>query len=74
MHLTTLVGILEREQPGVSDGASTRGNLARLYAEQGLHEDAVAQAERALLTEADPKRVRELRRIIRSSSRRVSQR
>lgn len=40
MQLTTLVDILEREMPGIGDNASTRSNLARLYAERGLHDDA----------------------------------
>ena len=43
MRLTTLVDILEREVPGSLDNASTRSNLARLYAERGCHAETVAQ-------------------------------
>lgn len=43
MQLTTLVGLLERDQPGIRDLSSTRGNLARLYAERGQHKEAVEQ-------------------------------
>jgi hypothetical protein len=43
MQLTTLVDLLEREMPGIGDSASTRGNLGRLYAERGCHDDAVAE-------------------------------
>lgn len=41
MQLMTLVDILEAEIPGLAERASTRENLARLYAERG-HRDAAA--------------------------------
>lgn len=43
MRLSTLVEFLEREAPGIAESASTRINLASLYAERGCHEDAAAE-------------------------------
>jgi hypothetical protein len=43
MRLSTLVEFLEREAPGIGESASTRINLARLYAERGCHDDAAAE-------------------------------
>lgn len=40
MKLATLVDLLEREMPGIGEGASTRNNLAQLYSERGCHDDA----------------------------------
>lgn len=40
MQLTTLVDILEAEIPGLTERASTRENLARLYAERGHRDEA----------------------------------
>lgn len=45
MQLSTLVDILEREMPGIGDNASTRSNLARLYAERGLPHEAAPASE-----------------------------
>ena len=42
MQLTTLVDILEAEIPGLTERASTRENLARLYAERGHRDEAAA--------------------------------
>jgi len=42
MQLTTLVDILEAEIPGLTTRASTRENLARLYAERGHRDEATA--------------------------------
>ena len=42
MQLTTLVDILEAEIPGLTERASTRENLARLYAERGQRDEAAA--------------------------------
>jgi hypothetical protein len=42
MQLTTLVDILEAEIPGLTERASTRENLARLYAERGHRDEADA--------------------------------
>lgn len=43
MQLNTLVDILRSEIPGITERASTRTNLAQLYAEQGCHDDAVSE-------------------------------
>jgi hypothetical protein len=42
MQLTKLVDILEAEIPGLTTRASTRENLARLYAERGHRDEADA--------------------------------
>jgi len=51
MQLTTLVDILEAEIPGLTERASTRENLARLYAERGHRDDAAAVLRSASRTE-----------------------
>lgn len=72
MQLSTLVDLLEREVPGIGDDASTRSNLARLYAERGCHEDARREAKRALAAGAvaSPASA-ELRRIVATPKRRA---
>ena len=70
MHLTTLVGILEREHPGGLDNTSTRGKLARLYSEQGCHDDARREAERALAEGVAADLEADLRRIVAKTPRR----
>ncbi len=42
MQLSTLVELLEREMPGVSEGAHTRRSVAKMYAERGYHDAAQA--------------------------------
>ncbi|MCX4246023.1 hypothetical protein [Paraliomyxa miuraensis] len=45
MQLTTLVEILRSEIPGLTERASTRDNLARLYAERGGRDGSDAERQ-----------------------------